>query len=159
VGKTALITNFAKNKFSKDYLPTIGANLIVKEIDFDWKNEHYNIIVNTWDIAGQQAWSSIRHSYLKGSQGVFIVGDVTRKETFSKIEEYWLNDARKYTDQSIPIILLANKIDLNHDIDEKEIKSIIIKNKIKSYYFTSAKTSKNVYEAFMEMVKICLSTL
>jgi small GTP-binding protein len=100
-----------------------------------------------YDIAGQEQWANMRHKYYKGSHAAFVVGDVSREITFEKIKTFWIKDLKEFCPK-IPLILIANKDDLNLNIDKKEIERI--RNYINAVYllFTSAKTGSNVNKAF-----------
>ncbi len=156
VGKTSLIKNFVEGAYTKDYRPTIGANLFIKKLAFrDSKGEDYQFTITTWDIAGQERWSSMRRTYYRGAQGAFIVGDLSRKQTFSQIESFWVQDFKENMDNDIPIICIANKNDLQTEISEEEVRALTEKMNIPKVIFTSAKTGYHVYEAFVSLIKAC----
>jgi len=131
-------------RFSADYKVSIGTNMFIKEIDLD---SGVKVKIHLWDIAGQERWTQMRHIYYKGSQGVIIVGDLTRKYTFKQIEEFWYPDIEKYC-KKVPCILLANKNDLVNNITKEEVESYSLRIKAKSIMYTSAKTGTNVEKAF-----------
>ncbi|UCC20114.1 MAG: GTP-binding protein [Promethearchaeota archaeon] len=144
VGKTSLVKKFVSGKFSKDYRASIGTNIFIKKINLENKIE---TTLQLWDIAGQEKWIKMRRPYYSGARGVLIVGDLTRRNTFEQIEKFWVPDIKKYCDIA-PIVLLANKNDLENLIDEKEIKSLGEKINVVSIIYTSAKTGENVEMAF-----------
>jgi small GTP-binding protein len=131
-------------RFSADYKVSIGTNMFIKEVDLD---SGVKVKIHLWDIAGQERWTQMRHIYYKGSQGVIIVGDLTRKYTFKQIEEFWYPDIEKYC-KKVPCILLANKNDLIKNITKEEVESYSVRVKAKSIMYTSAKTGTNVEKAF-----------
>ncbi|NMC08178.1 MAG: GTP-binding protein [Candidatus Lokiarchaeota archaeon] len=153
VGKTSLISCFVEHKFPNDYLPTIGTNLYVKEITVSPKVQFQ---MTCWDIAGEKKWTTMRKLYYKGATGVFMVGDLTRKETFESLKKYWLVDMRQHCD-NVPIILLANKDDLPSSIDDAYLHETAQALNAVATFRTSAKAEKNVNDAFMEIVKAMLS--
>lgn len=155
-GKTSLIKNFVEGAYTKDYRPTIGANLFIKKLAFkDSAGEDYQITCTVWDIAGQERWSSMRRTYYRGAQGALIVGDLSRKQTFSQIDSFWIKDFKENIDSSIPIILTANKNDLEPEISEEEVRTLAKKHEIPKVIFTSAKTGYHVFEAFVAIIKAC----
>ena len=156
-GKTSLIKNFISGAYSKDYRPTIGANLFIKRLAFkDDKDERYDFTITTWDIAGQERWANMRHTYYRGAQGVLVVADLTRKSSFAAVENFWIPDLRKNFNAHTPIILLANKNDLTPEITEEEIRAIAKRCGISKVIFTSAKTSYHVIESFSSLIKECV---
>ncbi|MEX2682875.1 MAG: Rab family GTPase [Candidatus Sigynarchaeota archaeon] len=153
VGKTSLISCFVEHKFPNDYLPTIGTNLYVKEIVVSNKI-HFQM--TCWDIAGEKKWTVMRKLYYKGATGVFMVADLSRKETFENLKTYWLEDMKQHCD-NVPVILLANKDDLPSVVDDTYIQSIADELHAIAVYRTSAKAEKNVNDAFLALVKAMLS--
>ena len=165
VGKTSLIKNFVEGSFLSEYKSTIGTNLYTKTLEFksgksedNENNEGNDITVKLvlWDIAGQVQWDLMRGAYYQGSHGVCVVGDLSSKRTFQKIEKFWVKDARETCNKSIPVILLANKNDLKAEISEEEVKEIANRCNVDRVIFTSAKTSYHVEEAFIGLIKLCL---
>lgn len=149
VGKTSLTRKYIENEFMRDYRPTIGTNVFLKKIIIG----DYKISVNVWDIAGQERFQNMRFAYYKGAQGVIIVGDLSRKQTFKQIKQFWVPDLFKYIPKSIPVILLANKSDLKPEINDEGIKEIIREIGAITAIKTSAKTGFHVKEAFLIMIK------
>ncbi len=153
VGKTSLISCFVEQKFPNDYLPTIGTNLYVKEVIVS-NRVHFQM--TCWDIAGEKKWTVMRKLYYKGATGVFMVADLTRKETFENLKSYWLEDMRQNCD-NVPVILLANKDDLANDVDDAYLQEIAKDINAIAVYRTSARAEKNVNDAFISLVKTMLS--
>ena len=165
VGKTSLIKTFVEGSFLSEYKSTIGTNLYTKTLEFksgksgdNENNEGNDITVKLvlWDIAGQVQWDLMRGAYYQGSHGVCVVGDLSSKRTFQKIEKFWVKDARETCNKSIPVILLANKNDLKAEISEEEVKELANRCNVDRVIFTSAKTSYHVEEAFIGLIKLCL---
>jgi small GTP-binding protein len=109
-----------------------------------------------WDIAGEKKWTVMRKLYYKGATGVFMVADLSRKETFENLKNYWLQDIRQNCD-NVPVILLANKDDLESVVDDAYIQETAKALHAIAVYRTSAKAEKNVNDAFMAIVKAMLS--
>lgn len=158
-GKTSLIKNFVEGAYTKDYRPTIGSNLFIKKLNF--KNSADDILqftITAWDIAGQERWTAMRHTYYRGAQGVFVVADLTRKHSFEQVKDFWVPDFKKHggsAADSVPMILLANKNDLKPEIKEDKVREIASSAGIEKVLFTSAKTGYHVNEAFISMIKMC----
>lgn len=81
VGKTSILTQFADNKFSENYLTTIGVDFRFKTIKIDNKNVKFQI----WDTAGQERFRTITSAYYKGADGIIMVYDVTDPSTLEDI--------------------------------------------------------------------------
>ncbi|MFX0036624.1 MAG: Rab family GTPase [Candidatus Hermodarchaeota archaeon] len=144
VGKTSLVKKFISGQFSKDYRSSIGTNIFAKKIKLE---NDIDTSLQLWDIAGQERWTNMRHLYYAGAKGVIIVGDLTRRSTFDQIERFWVPDVNKYCNLA-PILLLANKCDLESQISNSEIISVGERINALSIFNTSAKTGENVESAF-----------
>ncbi len=144
VGKTSLVKKFISGQFSKDYRSSIGTNIFAKKIKLE---SDIDTSLQLWDIAGQERWTNMRHLYYAGAKGVIIVGDLTRRSTFDQIERFWVPDVNKYCNLA-PILLLANKCDLESQISNSEITSVGERINALSIFNTSAKTGENVESAF-----------
>ena len=155
VGKTSLVKKFITGKFSKDYRSSIGTNIFIKKINLKNNGE---TTLQLWDIAGQERWINLRHSYYTGTKGAIIVADLSRKNTFDQIEKFWVPDFRLYCDIA-PIILIANKSDLKKDVDEHEINTLGKNINAKSVFITSAKTGENIELAFQVISELAKKNL
>ncbi|MHA1785238.1 MAG: Rab family GTPase, partial [Candidatus Helarchaeota archaeon] len=159
VGKTSLINRFIQDQFESEYKETIGTNIVKKVVKIG--NDIVNFTI--WDIAGQERWTDMRQVYYKGAAGAMIVYDVTRKITFQHVENYWYPDLKEFIDvKKIPLILISNKNDLEKSLIRVDsIQGEDLAGKIGTLKFieTSARTGKNVDEAFTYMAKTLLAKI
>ena len=107
VGKTSILTQFADNKFTQNYLTTIGVDFRFKNV----KHENKNIKFQIWDTAGQERFRTITSAYYKGADGIIMVYDVTEAASLEDIQQFWVPEAYNYCDKSIDVLLLGNKSD------------------------------------------------
>ena len=114
VGKTTFVRSFlnSDNRVLKGYKPTIGVDIGRKTFKIDSKR----IILQIWDLSGQQAFKAIRPQFYKRSDGSILVFDVTRKKSFDHLT-LWLEELLEQTGQ-IPVVLVGNKIDLKEKCAE-----------------------------------------
>ena len=103
-----------------------------------------------WDTAGQESFRSITRSYYRGAAGALLVYDITRRETFSQVDR-WLTEARENASQNMVIMLIGNKLDLEHKraVTKEEAMAFARTNKL-IFLETSAKTAENVEKAFVQ---------
>ena len=136
VGKTCLFKKITTGTFSEKIISTIGMDR--KSLSFkipikdDKGNEiEKNFEIQLWDTAGQDRFRSITKQYFKDSQGLFLLYDITNKETFDNLDK-WIYGVRenlggeKNNKNKYIIVLLANKLDLVKEnpkmrkVEEKE---------------------------------------
>jgi small GTP-binding protein len=136
------------SSFKTDYLPTIGANVVAKEYSYEGKV----LTLIIWDIAGQDMFTKVRDKYYAGGSMAVLVYDITKQATLDNAK-FWLDDMKRATRSNLPVVLVANKIDLNR-IVRKEDGEKLAKEIRAKLVETSAKTGENVRKLFEELVKM-----
>lgn len=107
VGKSSILMKYVYDSFEDNINPTIGVDFVVKSIYSGDKT--YKI--HFWDTAGQERFKSLIPQYIKDCQVAIIVYDVTRKESFENVLDWYENIQNERGDEII-LGLLGNKIDL-----------------------------------------------
>ncbi len=151
VGKTSIIRRFVEKKYTEDYRATIGLNVLSHTFEF-FGNE---IGVTLYDLGAQKFFKRFRKVYYSGAQAAFIVFDLTNRESFDNILN-WYEELKLFTpDEDIPIVIVGNKTDLTEDRKvfyqegARLANNLSQSEKIKmSYIETSALTGSNVEDAF-----------
>ncbi len=156
VGKTSLIRRFVLDIFDENYISTIGAKIIKKDIFVRYSDTrpdvHLSLII--WDVCGQEDFQTIQKIYYSGTSGVIFVCDVLRKESLYNIT-HWQESIFSVT-KKIPSILVVNKIDLGTvELSDEEI-SAYAKNLDLTYLYASAKTGENVNKIFFTFGRMIL---
>ena len=148
VGKTSLIRRFVVNKFDDKYIATIGTKITAKDLQFELNDEAIYLKLQVWDILGQKGYKKLYQSSFRGVDGVFMVADITRRDTLESLRDYWIPEVHDIAG-AVPFVVLANKADLmaRAKFDEKDLKEFAAKYKVASY-LTSAKNAENVGRAF-----------
>lgn len=153
VGKTSLLRAFTSKKFTKQYLPTVGVNILKEQIELEINGNEVQINLMLWDVAGQPQFYMLHRPYFNGADGMCLVFDVTRSSTFSNIKN-WQSTTIKYGLSGIPRMLVGNKIDLKEE--RKIIRPMAqhLAEKLNASYFeTSAKTGENVDKIFESIAR------
>jgi small GTP-binding protein len=162
VGKTSLIRRFVYDAYDDRYLSTLGVKVTKKNFVIkDFKKKPFfklNLTLLIWDLVGQRGFHYLQTSAFKGTNGALIVCDVTRPETIDRME-WWITSIFKETNP-IPVIFLANKVDLTKDSVPLDINGKIegiAKKYNAQFYQSSAKTGLNVEDAFQSIGKMVTS--
>jgi len=145
VGKTCLTQCYIGKEYKDMNLTTIGQEFFSTFVE---KNNH-KIKIKIWDTAGQERYRSIALSSIRNSNGVLLVYDVTKQETYSTLEYWFKQITNTIAVNDTPIVLVGNKIDLVEDrqIAFEKGEEFAKKHGIK-YFECSAKNNQNVQEAF-----------
>ncbi|MDR0621147.1 MAG: GTP-binding protein [Deltaproteobacteria bacterium] len=143
VGKTALVRQYVSSIFSDTYLSTVGVKISKKTVVV--KDTELNLLL--WDMEGQDNYSLVNMSYLRGAHGLLFVVDGTRGETLTVALKLRV-ESMKILGSGIPSIFIINKCDLESEweITEKVLSSLEAKGV--SIFKTSAKTGLNVEKIF-----------
>lgn len=154
VGKSSLLLRFTDDTFDPELAATIGVDFKVKTIAVDGNRAKLAI----WDTAGQERFRTLTPSYYRGAQGVILVYDVTKRDSFTKLEN-WLSELETYcTRNDLVKMLVGNKIDKdNREVDRNEGLKFARKHSM-LFIEASAKTRDGVQCAFEELVEKILQT-
>ncbi len=148
VGKSNILTRYLKDEFSSNTKSTVGVELGIKFL----KIKNIKAKIQIWDTAGQERYKAITSSYFKGSNGCFIVYDITNEASFDNIEK-WYEQIQSETSKEIPIVLVGNKCDLE---DERKVPTEKAKEKAENlkcaFFETSALKGTNIDKIFEELV-------
>jgi len=151
VGKTSLIRRFVLDQFDERYLETIGTKVSKKIINVDNPDQDgiLRVKLMVWDIMGRKEFGDLlREAYFYGTKGIVAVCDLTRPETVDSLRE-WIDSVMRVTGE-VPVHVLANKADLEHEVDEKVVADLAASYG-SPYHLTSAKTGKNVEVCFADI--------
>lgn len=155
VGKTCLLLRYADNSFSPTFKTTIGIDFSIKNILLLSKR----VKVQMWDTAGNERFRTITTSYFRGTQGIFIVYDVTDRNSFTSVR-YWIAQIRMHADPNVNITVLGGKCDVyeRRVVSCEEGESLAAEYGV-PFYEVSAKDSTNVDTAFEEMSALVMNRL
>ncbi|XP_050094182.1 ras-related protein Rab-18-B-like [Anopheles aquasalis] len=154
VGKSSLMLRFTEDGFDSDQALTIGVDFKTKTLDVDG----VKVKLAIWDTAGQERFRTLTPSYYRDAQGAILVYDVTKKDTFQKLES-WLNELEIYgTRNNMAKMIVGNKIDQPDRCITRDEGFRFAKKHRMMFIETSAKTSEGVKDAFEEVVRKIMET-
>ena len=148
VGKTCIIARFINNTFEDNIMSTTGASYAGKTMSFDEFGGKC-IKFEIWDTAGQEKYRALTKIFYKDAGVAILVYDITRKESFDEIKDYWYNQIKECAPKNIVIGIAANKCDLydNEQVSEDEARNFA--NEIGAVFkLTSASTNQGIEELF-----------
>ena len=150
VGKTCFLTRYADNTFQENQMATLGVDYKLKNIKMEDGN---TVKLQIWDTAGQDRFHSLTRNYFKGAHGIILLYDITTQSSFDNVSK-WIKQIKEDASEKVVIILVGNKIDLEHKraIPTEEGEKIAEEFGL-IFFFCSAKTGKNINEAFNELIK------
>lgn len=150
VGKTSLVARFVESIFSEKYLTTVGVKIDKKVVSI--AGEVLTLVI--WDLAGEDALTTVRPSHLRGAAGYILVMDGTRKTTLSVASS--LQQRAVESLGPVPFVCVLNKDDIRPqwEVDEADIKELTARRW--RVLYTSAKTGEGVEAIFSELGRAIL---
>ncbi|OAY34856.1 ras-related protein RABA5e [Manihot esculenta] len=149
VGKSNLLSRFARNEFDSNSKATIGVEFQTQVVEIDGKE----IKAQIWDTAGQERFRAVTSAYYRGAVGVLIVYDITRRTSFDSVKR-WLDELTTHCDTTVARMLVGNKCDLENirDVSVEEGKDLAEEESL-FFMETSALDSTNVQTAFEVVIR------
>jgi len=112
VGKSSLVQRYVQSMFSEKYHTTVGVKIDKKDIALGATAVRLVI----WDLAGEDHFSALRPTFMRGAAGYLLVADGTRGHTLDAALD--LNRQIEASQGPLPFVLVLNKEDR---LDEWEI--------------------------------------
>ena len=147
VGKTSIFQRLSKDKFEENGLtPTISLN-ISQPYYIKYKKKKYKLFF--YDTAGSEKFQTITRNYLRNSDGIIFVYDITDKKSFDDLESWY----KIYHEEKEEVIglLIGNKCDKERKVSYEEAEKFAKKYKLK-YMETSAKLDKGIKKALVYLL-------
>ncbi|XP_041001100.1 ras-related protein RABA5c-like [Juglans microcarpa x Juglans regia] len=149
VGKSNLLSRYARNEFNMHSKATIGVEFQTQVLDIDGKEVKAQI----WDTAGQERFRAVTSAYYRGAVGALVVYDISRRSTFDSIAR-WLDELKTHSETTVARMLVGNKCDLENirAVSIEEGKTLAEEEGL-FFMETSALDSTNVKKAFEIVIR------
>jgi small GTP-binding protein len=107
VGKSSLVQRYVRSLFNDKYHTTVGVKVDKKDVLIGGATVRMLI----WDLAGEDAFSHLRTTFMRGAAGYLLVADGTRGQTLDVALD--LNRRIEAALGPVPFALVFNKSDLS----------------------------------------------
>jgi GTP-binding nuclear protein Ran len=146
-GKTTFVKRHLTGEFERKYVATLGVD--VHPLPF--YTNHGPVIFDVWDTAGQEKFGGLRDGYYIQAKCGIIMFDLTARVTYKNVPT-WHRDLVRVTGESIPIVLVGNKMDMkDRKVKAKQI--TFHRKKNMAYYDISAKSNYNYEKPFLHLIR------
>jgi small GTP-binding protein len=147
VGKTSIINQYISDEFNDEQITTTGSTFCTKIMKFEEKNAEISFEI--WDTAGQEKYRCLTKIFYKNASIIILVYDITRKDSFEDIKNYWFNEIKESSNENIILAIVGNKSDLinEEEVNENEVRNYA-EEKGMFFYSTSAKMKEGINELF-----------
>ncbi|XP_012251163.1 GTP-binding protein Rit2 [Athalia rosae] len=149
VGKSAVTLQFVSHSFLDYHDPTIEDSYQQQAV-IDGEAALLDIL----DTAGQVEFTAMRDQYMRCGEGFMICYSVTDRHSFQEAIEYRKLISRVRVQEDIPLVLVGNKFDLQHQrkVSTEEGKALARQLGC-PFYETSAALRHFVDDAFHSLVR------
>jgi Ras-related protein Rab-8A len=160
IGKSNFLFKFVEGKFSPMHVATVGFDYKSKIIILPQSKKKVKLQI--WDTAGQEKYMSVNKNLFQRVQGIILMYDLTKRETFERLS-IWINIIKQMTND-IPIILVANKLDEEDNqeqgriVDYNEGESFARDNKFQ-FLEASGLDGTNVEKVFYDISELIIKNL
>ena len=155
VGKSYLIRKYVND------ITNIDSNITTAGIDYYAtkrilsNGKKYKITI--YDTAGQEKYKSLSLYSIRHCDGVILMYDITKKDSFNSVSE-WINNIYDIKEKNFPFILVGNKCDLKDEREVSEEEGLEVAEKYKTKYFeVSSREGINVEKAIDELLNKIIS--
>ena len=151
VGKTCIISKFITGDFNPNTISSLSAQYISKNMTFQDKVIKYDI----WDTAGQERFRALAKIFYKDAKVICLCYDITSKESFNELKDYWYEKQTKLNANGDPIFaVVANKNDLYQSAQVKDEEGKAFAKSINGIFqSTSAKSDSGITSLFENIGK------
>jgi len=145
VGKTSLVSRFVNSIFSEKYQTTVGVKIDKKVV----QHVTGEVTLMLWDLAGEDAVTTVRPAHLKGSAGYILVMDGLRRNTLTVAID--LQGRASEAAGNVPFVCVVNKADVREswEIQQADLDDLVARGW--TVVETSAKTGTAVEELFQTL--------
>ncbi len=153
VGKTCIIKQYIENSFDSEEIPTIAGQEVFKEIQIGKET----VKLTVWDTCGQEQFRSINSIFMKKSNIVIFVYDITDQKSFDELKNYWCQEVKSSLGEDVVFAVAGNKSDLYEDQKISAEEGQEFADSINAYFKeTTATDNEVITELFYHVAEVCL---
>jgi GTPase KRas protein len=98
--------------------------------------------------------TALRDQWIREGEGFILVYSITARSTFERIERFWTQIARVKDSETVPIVLVGNKVDRANEREVgREEGAALAKRLGCDFVEASAKTRVNLEDPYFTLVR------
>jgi Ras-related protein Rab-5C len=109
VGKTSICDVAVNGIFTANNPSTIGGQNFTLQVS---RRNGQQTVLQLWDTAGTERFRSMVPMYFRSAACCILVFDLTNESSLKELADVWIPTARAAGDESMQLILVGNKSDL-----------------------------------------------
>jgi small GTP-binding protein len=150
VGKSSLLSRFAKDTFSATQRSTVGVDFAARIVAMP---DGKRVKAQIWDTSGQERYRALDVQCYRGALGVLLVYDTTKASSLEDLRR-WMKEIKELASKDIVLMMVGNKIDLGsaRAVSEEQAQAMALELDVPRAE-TSALTGQNVDQAFAHLLE------
>ncbi len=113
-----------------------------------------SITFDIWDTNGREKFKSMSRIFYQGAKMAILVYDITIKESFDSVKNYWYEDIKEHAEEDIVLAIAGNKADKYEKEEVSEHEAREFAEKIGAIFrLTSAQNNSGIDELFEDLAK------
>ena len=149
-GKTCILNKLVSNIF----IENPGSTNVAENLEKEFTVEGKTITLDIWDTAGQEKFRSLNKIFFKDAEIAFLVYDITKKETFDELKNFWVEQVRTFSSENVLFAVVGNKADLYTKEEVNENMGQEFADQINGVFAqTSAKHGTGINDLFQTVVE------
>ena len=147
-GKTCIIKTFIESSSVSNVEATVNATYYNKVLDFGNKKR---VSFDVWDTNGHEKFRTLTKLFYTNAAVGILVYDVTNKNSFNEIKNFWYDELKKNGDENIVIAIVGNKIDKFYEEEVTENEGREYANSVGAIFqLTSCVKNQGIQELFKQ---------
>jgi small GTP-binding protein len=151
VGKSSLVQHYVQSIFSEKYHTTVGVKIDKKDVALGATV----VRLILWDLAGDDHFSALRPTFMRGAAGYVLVADGTRAHTLDTALD--LSRQIQASQGPLPFALVLNKVDLLPEWEICDSRIAALEHQGMSLFRCSAKSGASVQAMFEHFASASLT--
>jgi Ras-related protein Rab-6A len=143
VGKTSIISSFIHGKPDIMNDTTIGVSFYLHKLS--------NYDLHLWDTAGQERFRSLTPMYIRESDLIIAIYDVSNPISYRDLINIWIPEVRKSISNPY-IYIVESKAELNENVELTKSAETYAEHNGYSFWRVSAKENINIQELFTDII-------
>eukprot|EP00475_Leptophrys_vorax_P039381 TRINITY_DN7107_c0_g2_i6.p1 TRINITY_DN7107_c0_g2~~TRINITY_DN7107_c0_g2_i6.p1 ORF type:complete len:202 (+),score=43.02 TRINITY_DN7107_c0_g2_i6:214-819(+) len=141
---------------------TIGVDFRIRTLQIDDRT----IKIQCWDTAGQDRFRSITTSYYRGAQGILLMYDISKEQSFLQVSD-WLSDIQRNAADNVSVCLIGVNSQENETsggsstrvVESARGQAFVEEHNLAFFMEVNSKTGANVDEAFRTLAQHALANI
>ena len=165
VGKSALVTRFAGDKFRSDLAATVGVDCAMRTMEVRESDggAASSVKLQVWDTAGAERFGAITRAYLRNARVAVVVFSLEAPARTAPSVAKWVEEVREHSPQAQVVVVGSQSDRADQDVADANAAGFWLRPDVffpsadlPNYHCVSAKTNDGVERLFRHVAQLCV---